>query len=385
MTPASHFFRESGPGLEVLAILAIPLIILGCGKDPQEAAPSKRVPQVGASTVAQEDVDITRSYLVSLLPAEQTNILARTSGYVLSWRVDRGDLVHKGDRLALIERGELSDQQRQSTAQLEAARASMENAQESATRSQQLLQRKFISKSEAEAAQTAVRVTQAQLVAAEAAVGLSRTRIGYADITAPFSGTILKRGVDVGTLVSPQGPSLFVLGALDRIKAIASVPQADVPSLVVGMPVSLAVEGFSERHFTGEISRLAPSLDPATRTLEVEMIFPNPEELLRPGMFGRAQIAIERLTGTILVPPLAVARRGSSASVFVVKQGMAHRVEVKLGRLLADGRIEVREGLAPGDVIVTAGRDLVRDGGPVSATGAPGKAPAPAMKSEAQK
>ncbi len=336
----------------------------GC-RDGARGGPARRerpAPQVVVERVRHEDAVVTRSYLVTLQSREQANVMARTSGYVLAWTADRGDRVRKGQRLAVIEGRELGDQERQAAAQLQAARAAHRNARDQAERARRLVAQQFISAAEADAAETQVRVTEAQVRAAEAALGLTRTRKGYAVIEAPFDGYVVERHVDVGALVGPQGPALFTVGSLDRLKAVAAVPQPDVPFLEVGRPATLTLDGVSAGPWEGRVTRMSPALDLATRTLEVEVEFDNQDDRLKPGMFGRVTLELERVSGIILVPPRAVARQGPEGLAVVVRDGKAREVRLTLGRTWPDGRVEVLRGLEEGDLLVTLGREMVRDG-----------------------
>ena len=172
-------------------------------------------------------------------------------------------------------------------------------------------------------------------------------------------------------MVGPSGPSLFTIGTTSRVRAIAAVPQPDVPHLAVGASVSLTVEGLPGAR-VGTIARFAPVLSTATRTMDVELAFDNADQALKPGMFGRAALVTERLREALLIPPRALTRRGDAGTAFVVRGGKAVQVQLKLGRSLPDGRAEVLSGLAAGDVLIVSGRELVNDGVEVS-TGSGGR------------
>ncbi len=352
MRSAMRFLAAAGLAVAVAS---------GCADGGKKAPRVRPAPQVAVRTVDRIDVELRRSYLVSLLPGERAGVLSRVAGYVLRLDVDRGDRVLKGDRLAVVERDELDAQRRQAAAQLDAARASLVNTQDQARRLEGLRSRQLVAPAEADAADTAEKVAQAQVRAAEAALSATRTRASWADITAPFDGYVTRRDVDVGALVGPQGPALFEVGTIATIKAVATIPQADAGRITVGMPADLVLDGV-DGVFSGRVSRFAPALDVATRTLEVEVAFDNGKGVLKPGMYGRVTLGIDRLEDVIVVPPRAVIRRGEGGTAYVVRDGRAHEARLELGRTLPDGRVEVRSGLAVGDTLITLGRDLVRDG-----------------------
>jgi len=349
--------------------VAMALAVACTGREEAAGPPPKRVPQVQVEAVSRIDADLTRSYLVTMLPGEQAAVLSRASGYVLAWAADRGDAVRKGQRLATVEPGDLTDQQNQAAARLAAAVAGLEQARQSSARARRLIAENFVAQAEAEAASTAERLAVAEVAAARAALEATRTRLAFTDVVAPFDGFVLQRAAEVGALVGPAGPSLFTVGTLARVRAVAAVPQPDVPRLAVGAPVALQVDGLPGT-FPGVIARFAPVLSPATRTMDVELAFDNPDQVLKPGMFGRATLVVDRLERALVVPPRAMIRRDGRARAFVVRDGHAALVNLTLGRTLPDGRAEVLEGLAEGDALIVTGRDLVRDGAEVTVAGA---------------
>ena len=341
---------------------------LACGKAGTGAEDRKGppAPRVRVGTVTPRDVRGTRAYPGTLGAAETAKVLSRASGYVVAWYADRGDPVRRGQRLASVEREEASAQQRQAAAQLEAAKAAWTQARDNADRMDRLARRQFVSEQELDQARAALRVAEAQVQAAEAALKTLATRAGWTEVTAPFDGVVLERGVDVGTLVSPQGPGLFTVASLGRTRAVAAIPQNDAGRIAVGQEARLDLAGVEEPGgFTGRIARFAPALDPLTRTLAVELEFENPAGVLRPGMFGRVTLVLRDQPGALVVPPQAVGRKGPRGIAYRVVDGKAVRTEVTLGSTLPDGSVEVLSGLSAGDRIVVGGRDLVRDGQPV--------------------
>ena len=375
--------RRARPGVSARRVLqrpaafawALALALLGgcAAKEKGAEVAPRRAPQVRVEPVVRVDVDLTRSYLVTLLPGEQAAVMSRASGYVLSWSVDRGDVVTRGQRLATIEPGDLNDQQNQAAARQAAAQAALEQARQNAARARRLMAENYVAQAEADTAATAERLATAEVAAARAALEATRTHLAFTDVVAPFDGVVLQRAAEVGALVGPSGPALFIIGTVARVRAIAAVPQPDVPHLVVGAPVTLTVEGLAEPR-QGTIARFAPVLATATRTMDVELTFDNPDGALKPGMFGRAALAIDHLSGALLAPPRAMTRRGSAALAYVVRDGKAVQVTLALGRTLPDGRAEVLSGLAEGDALIVAGRELVSDGAEVRAVGPGGTA-----------
>ncbi|WP_435005635.1 efflux RND transporter periplasmic adaptor subunit [Tundrisphaera lichenicola] len=210
------------------------------------------------------------------------------------------------------------------------------------------------------------KVDQARADVAEAlaAIGVSEARsararvdLGYAKIIAPFDGVVTHRGFHPGAFVrsasvGAQPPLLTVLRT-DKMRVIVKVPDRDVVLTDPGDPASVTIDGLDGREFRGSISRIGESEDSASRTMRVEIDLPNPEGLLRDGMYGRARISLEPLSGRLTVPSACILDRSGAGRgvVQVVRDGRVGRVEVGLGA--DDGTlVEVIEGLGPDDVVV---------------------------------
>jgi RND family efflux transporter MFP subunit len=346
----------------VFVTLGIALFWSCASKHEGEQRKKVRVPAVVTRTLKKTDVRLEREYLVTLEAYQEAKIFARTSGYVLRILKDRGDSVRKGELLAVIEGEELSEMERQALAQIESVQAQLQYARENEARLKKLMEKQLVSQAELDNATTQVKSLDAQLRALQANFRATRTRRGYTEVRAPFDGFVLTRNVDVGALVGPQGVALFVVGDIQKIKAIVDVPQTDYGFIKPETEVSLRVDGLEQTRFTGKITRITPAFDRATRTMQVEMVFDNQDGVLKPGMFGRAKVLRNMLQGVIVVPALSVVRREDKAFVFIVENNIARQVEVELGETLPSGDAVVHKGLEEGQRLVVRGKDLIRDG-----------------------
>jgi RND family efflux transporter MFP subunit len=154
---------------------------------------------------------------------------------------------------------------------------------------------------------------------------------------------------------------------MSTIRVYVSVPQEDAPLVKPGIPASVRVAQFPEKNLTGTVTRTTGVLDPATRTMLVEIHIPNKDRLLQPGMFGEAVIRLKSHRDALAIPPAALITESSGASVFVVAQGKAQKVSVKTD--LDDGVwIEITEGLAGHEDVVVVGKARLRDGAPAQAS-----------------
>jgi RND family efflux transporter MFP subunit len=154
---------------------------------------------------------------------------------------------------------------------------------------------------------------------------------------------------------------------MSTIRVYSSVPQEDAPLVKPGIPASVRVAQFPEKNFTGTVTRTTGVLDPATRSMLVEIHIPNKDRDLQPGMFAEAVFRLKSHPDALAIPPAALIMENSGASVFVVTQGKAQKVPVKTG--LDDGVwIEVAEGLTGSEDVVVVGKARLHDGAPVHAS-----------------
>jgi len=194
----------------------------------------------------------------------------------------------------------------------------------------------------------------------EAILAQEQIRLQNAQIVAPFSGEIVRRNVDNGSLLSPSTP-VVTLVHLETLKVVANVLEKDIALVKIGMKVKILTEAYPDKPFVGTIVRINKALDLATRTLQAEINVPNPGHLLKPGMFARIEVALKEKPGALAVPREAAFEEGGKRFVFVVEGNQAFRRPVVTG-IEQDRLIEVVEGLKDGDKVVIRGQESLRDG-----------------------
>ena len=199
----------------------------------------------------------------------------------------------------------------------------------------------------------------------------TNTLLHFAKITAPFAGMITGRFVDDGAFVpsatsgsAAQNAALFTLMDFTTVRAQAAVPESEVALIRPGLPVKFSLEALPGKSFDATVSRSNGALDEATRTMLTEADVPNPDSVLKPGMYANIRIAVEKHTGVITVPVEALATEKTNAFVFKVADGKAKKTAVKLG--FNDGvNAEILEGLADGEGVILVGKATFNDGQPV--------------------
>jgi RND family efflux transporter MFP subunit len=425
------FVRRHRVTLVLLALLAIMAALVFFRIRGQQARAVTRTPEVvvGVAKPERRDLEITLLYTGDILPNRQTPIFAKTSGYIRSIRADRGDFVKAGQLLVEIEPTEMEhalDQARASVAtaeaglqvartNLESARANLLNQQATLAKAQavldndrrqaerlaELFAKGLVSAADRDNARTTYESSQAVLRAQDAQVQVARVQIQTSEsqvrlaesqveqqraglrmaqmrvddtrITAPFSGYISQKGLDVGAAVSSSAAAtsnasvaILVLQDIDPVKIQIEVPEREVSRVRVGNAVRLITDAYPDRRFAGEVRRVVHALDPRTRTMGVEVDIPNRELLLKPGMYARVQLVLGVHRDALLLPIAALVGGESRPGVLLIRDGKVSMVPVELGP--TDGPlVQVTKGLGPDDRVILQGKELVREGQAVKA------------------
>lgn len=192
-----------------------------------------------------------------------------------------------------------------------------------------------------------------------------------APVEVPISGIVAKTYLDRGDNVSPQIP-IAVIANIDEVKVKIEVAEVDYPKVKLGQSAKVTVDAYPDKEFIGKISKLSTLIDPNTRTATAEIIIPNQEHLLVPGMFARIRIFVgERKTLTIPLDGLLRMPGTGSFYCFKVENGKAKKVFLKIG-IIQDNLVEVKEGLNHGDLVIVSGQGILEEGTSVKPVSTPG-------------
>lgn len=405
--PAARPARPRRGALLVLALVLLVLIAAGFWKGYVPRQERERVlaaetktdaasaPVVNVRRVERADAVSTLLLPGNIQPIAEAPVMARATGYVRKRNADIGDRVAAGQVLAEIEAPELKQQVAQARAVAEQASSVVEQAQAAlqqgrsnaglarvtAERWNNLFSRGAVSRQERDTYQAQFDSQQANVQALEKAVSAGRGNVAavqanvarleqllaYQTVRAPFAGVITVRNVDAGALVNEGSTMLFRIAQTDRLRTYVNVPQASAAQVRPGQRAELAIPDRPGRKFAGSVRRTSGALDPATRTLLVEIEVPNPGGALMPGMYAQVDLSLPRLDPPLVIPgdTLLVRPDGPQAAV-VSPDGTVHFRRVALGRDFGD-RVEVLSGLAEGDRLVVNPSDVVREGTRVKA------------------
>jgi len=285
--------------------------------------------------------------------------IAGSGGRVVRVLVDAGSWVRAGQVLAVVDRSVQAQQAAQLAAQIESARANAALAQSNYERAIALKDRGFVSKAEIDSKRATRDAAFAQVRVAQAQLAATRAEIGRLNITAPASGLILARNVEVGQIVSPASQALFRLAEGGQMEMQAQLSQQDLAFVRVGMPAEVTPVG-SDRSFAGTIWQVAPAIDPQSRLGSVRIALPY-DPSLRPGGFGEVRITAGQMTAPLL-PQSAVLSDEKGNYIYVVNsKNEIERRPIKIGTV-DDNGVTIAEGISGNESVVLSAGPFLNPG-----------------------
>lgn len=295
----------------------------------------------------------------SLQANESVTIRPEISGRIARMGFEEGQQVEHGALLF-----ELDDSVY--VAQVAEAKARLSLSTRNAQRAEELFARQLISPSDRDTALAAREVDMA-------ALNLARAQAAKTVIQAPFAGRAGLRQAAIGDYVNP-GQDLVVIEDLARIKLEFRLPELALPEVREGQAVQVELDAYPNQRFDATLYALDSRVTSDTRSIGARAVLDNADGRLRPGLFARVTLVVERKADALLIPEQAILSRGASAFVFLVEQGRANEREIRIGQR-RNGEAEVLSGLMAGQQIVISGLQRLSDGAPVQVASAPAAAP----------
>jgi RND family efflux transporter MFP subunit len=372
----------------------------------------------------RRDIEVKLSFTADILPIQQAAIFSKISGYIRKIHIDRGDFVKEGALLLEIDDLELKASAEQaraalvsSQAGLEVARSTLEglkanlenqranlvkaravlaNDTRQAERMKKLFDRGMVaavdwdnarttadsSRASTDAAEaqlrlaevqittqeSQVRLAQAQVETYRAALSLAQSNLNNTRLVAPFAGYIAQRNLDQGAAVSAASAGttttsvgILLIQDISSVKVQIEVPERDISRVAIGNSVRVTADPYKGEIFTGSVTRVVHNLDPRSRTMGIEVVIPNADARLKPGMFARVDAIVETRKNVLTVPLESLRLGEGPPLVMVVRGGVVEPVQVQLGAADAQA-IEVAKGIVESDQVILQGKDLVRKG-----------------------
>jgi RND family efflux transporter MFP subunit len=359
------------------------------GEEPvRTRADDQRVAPVEVAAIERGPIELRRSFTGTLDAHAEFVVAPKIAGRIEAMAVDLADTVTRRQVVARLDNAEYLLAVTQAEADLAVAEANLAEARSQLTIAERELQRldqlrergvtsesqRDLAKADQLAKQAHVDVTRAQVTRARAALDTARIRLGYTEVSADWTGgseqrLVAERYLDEGETVAANAPLLRIV-ELNPLTAVFFVTERDYALLRSGQRAELGTDSYPGEVFPGEIVRIAPVFRSDTRQARVEVRVDNPELRLKPGMFVRINLVLERVAETRIVPEQALVTRDGNSGVFVVAddgKSVTWR-QVSVGIRQGD-RVQISaENL--GSRVVILGQQLLTDGSSIAIAGA---------------
>ena len=390
MRPSTHLVKYLLP-----AALG-PLLVAACGQG-EATAPAPPPPQVTVVTLHEEPVTLTR-----VLPGRTSAFLVaevrpQVGGIVRRRLFTEGSLVERGQALYELDDAVYRAEHDSARAGLERAASVLASARLTARRTAELREIDAVSAQENDDAVATLRAAEADVAAARAAVERAALDVRYARITSPIAGRIGRSTVTTGALVTANQPDpLATVQQLDPIyvdltrsstewlRLRREIEAGRVSAGASDAPVGILLEDGTRHAHEGRLQFADVTVDESTGSFALRAIVPNPQNVLRPGMYVRAELVVGGASAAVLAPQQGITRdaKGGATALVVAGDGTVEQRSVTVSRTLGD-RWLVEGGLAAGDRLIVEGLQKVRPGMPVEAVEATGDRPLPPPGAEA--
>lgn len=299
---------------------------------------------------------------------EKAVLYAMAAGYLKNIFVDKGDRVRKGQVLAELEMPEVASEVKEIGARLAEARANAELKRLTFDRLSAVHEKEpdLISQHEIDVARAEMDLALAAVSVAEASLAKLEALIDYGVLKAPFAGIVTERFVDPGALIQTAAatreatPVVTVMN-MSMVRVYVHLPESEVASVRRGAPARLEIDALRGRRFEGAVTRFTSALDPATRTMKVEIDLANPDGALLHGMYGTVMLVIGESQNALTLPSDSLLSQGETEYVLCVENGDVVRRQVTTG--ISDGQVvEILSGLEGGERVVIGDTSDLREG-----------------------
>jgi RND family efflux transporter MFP subunit len=299
---------------------------------------------------------------------DDTPIYARTSGYLKQWFVDIGQHVTTGELMATIETPELDEQLQVSRADLKSAQADLDLANTTSERYQNLLKLNSVSQQETDVAVSGAAAKRAAVEAAQANVRRLTQLQSFEKIYAPYSGIVTQRNTDIGDLINSGSATtnntakeLFHIASVKELRVFVAVPEVYAPAIHNSDPATLTLDEYPGQVFDGIVARNSGSIDPDSRTLNVEVDVNNGNDKLLPGAYAFVHFKIPTQSRELSIPSDALLFRSQGLQVGIVRDSHVHLKTITIGK--DNGKsVEVATGLSANDQVILNPSDSLAEG-----------------------
>lgn len=366
------------PILIVILLLIVGIAAFKVKKPNPIAAASSSKVSVKVYQVDSVEKNPIITYKASLDASEEGTVSSKVSGKVVQIMFENSQFVSQGDPLVQLDDQDIRNNIASSESKLAASQISLEkiqlnieNAQRSYDRTKALFDHGAASQVDLENAQTTLKNAQTDLESTKANINSAqidlnnlKSTLANTTITAPISGVMDEKTVDLGQYVN-TGAVLGKVKQIAPIDAVIEVNQNDIGSLAIGQSVKVKVGDSQVKEYQGTIKRIDPSADPASRVIKCKIEVDNKDQSLKPGIYATVEIESTQKSETIALPTQALTGNEGNYSVLVDEKGVARKHTVTIG-LITNGNVEIKSGLSKGDNVIMTNVNTLQDGDEVT-------------------
>lgn len=343
----SHHMRS------IFFTLSICILLASCGKK-EEVTTTERTVSISSESWTVANLGVLESGPAisgTLSPKRKATIRAQIGGAILQTFAEQGQAVGSGQVLAVLDDRSLSDMVASAQSAISSARSSLQLAQREEARLETLVKAGAVAQRDVEAARRNTIAAKGQLAAAQSQLSQAQKQMSHTRMTSPMSGKISEKLVSTGDIVQP-GAAIYTVVDPSSMQLEAFVPADQLSEVRIGVPVQFRITGYANQVFTGTVTRINPSVDPATRQVRIYVEIPNTSGVLLGDLFAEGRVASRQKT-VLTVPESAIDRRMVSPTVLRVKQGRAERVPVTLGASDPQtNSVQILTGVEIGDTVL---------------------------------
>lgn len=344
---------------------------LGYTRRTADAPVEERPVPVEVEPVGTGTIEQTIELTGRVMAMARVEVASKVAGRVESLAVvmpdgnlqplEAGLPVTRGRRLAVIDHDTYRAQVAVAEAELKARQVQLAEAQRERNRVVGLFEKGSVPEQQRDQAVTAAELAEAGMTLARANLELAQVNLRESTITSPIDGVVTDKHIDEGNFVAP-GQRIVSLADIRTVKVLTAAPERYGAQLRPGMPARINVDAFRDCTFEAEIYSVYPALDEQTHTLRVEIRLQNDKQMLRPGMFARITLVLDRRDNTVIVPrDVVLGGQIDRPYVYVVEAGVARKRLVEIGLTEGD-RCEITAGLQPGENLTVSGMHYLADG-----------------------
>ena len=328
---------------------------------------------VEVSTITRGNIKKTIDYHGDTKAEFEVRVFSKLPDRIEAYYVDEGDPVRRGEPIARVLDQTIQHGVKQAEAGLAALQIRQNNLKTDFERTKNLYKVKAVSKQQYDSVESQLESLSAQVDQAKAVLATALSQHKDATITSPISGIIGKRFLERGDMAMPSLPVATVV-QMDNVKIQFEATETDLAVLEIGQNAEIRVRSCPDQIFRGKLAKISPVLDPLTRMATVEVVIPNPDHLLKPGMFANISVSTETLNNIIVIPRFAAfekttlthandeERASKNFFVYVINdQSQAEQRQLQVA-YVDHMHIAVQSGLSAGETLVVSGQNHLRDG-----------------------